>query len=125
MALSVVVGITLGIVVDDTIYVMSTYMQARRVQGLPPEEAIRYTFAHVGTAVWFASLTLIAGFAVLIFSDFLGKYEQYLGRYWRPGEMVMQNHQSGKSTLLTFTNYRLRTGLRDSDFHPNVLEQAR
>jgi predicted RND superfamily exporter protein len=70
LGLSIVVGITLGIVVDDTIYVMSTYMQARRTQGLPPAEAIRYTFAHVGMAVWFASLILIAGFAVLIFSNF-------------------------------------------------------
>ena len=54
----------------------------------------------------------------------LGQYEQYLDRYWRPGEMVMQNHQSGKSTLLTFTNYRLRTGLRVSDFHPSGLDQV-
>lgn len=70
MALSVVVGITLGIIVDDTIYVMSTYLRARRAQGLLPAEAIRYTFTHVGTAVWCASMILVAGFAVLIFSDF-------------------------------------------------------
>jgi len=54
----------------------------------------------------------------------MSQYAPYLSRYWRPGEMRMQNHQSGKSTLLTLTNYHLRTGLRDSDFHPGVLDQA-
>jgi Outer membrane lipoprotein-sorting protein len=54
----------------------------------------------------------------------MSQYEQYFDRYWRHGAMRMQNHQSGKSTLLTLTNYRLRTGMRASDFHPSVLEQA-
>jgi hypothetical protein len=55
----------------------------------------------------------------------MSQYAQYLGQYWRPEALRMQNHQSGKSTLLTLTNYRFRTGLRDSDFHPSALEQAR
>lgn len=54
----------------------------------------------------------------------MSQYAPYLGQYWRPGALRMENHQSGKSTLLLLTNYRFRTGLRDSDFHPSVLEQA-
>ncbi len=36
------------------------------------------------------------------------KYKKYLGRYWRPGEMEMVNHRSGKTTKLVWTNYRFQ-----------------
>jgi len=52
-------------------------------------------------------------------------YRQYLDRYWRAEEMFMQNHQTGKSTLLTWKEYRFRTGLKDSDFTRNSLKRAR
>jgi outer membrane lipoprotein-sorting protein len=52
-------------------------------------------------------------------------YQQFLERYWRPGEMVMVNHQTGKSTTLRFSEYQFRVGLRDSDFSPNALSRMR
>jgi outer membrane lipoprotein-sorting protein len=52
-------------------------------------------------------------------------YQQFLERYWRPGEMVMVNHQTGKSTTLRFSEYQFRVGLRDSDFSPNALSRIR
>ena len=52
-------------------------------------------------------------------------YQQYLGQYWRPAEMLMENHQTGKSTLLTWENYRFKTGLTDKDFSRNSLKRAR
>lgn len=52
-------------------------------------------------------------------------YQQYLDKYWRADEMHMENHQTGKSTLLTWSNYRFRTGLDDSDFNKNSLQRAR
>ncbi len=52
-------------------------------------------------------------------------YQQYLGQYWRPCEMFMQNHQTGKSTLLTWTEYRFRVGLSERDFTRNALKRAR
>lgn len=52
-------------------------------------------------------------------------YKQYLDRYWRAGEMFMENHQTGKSTLLTWKDYRFRTGLTDADFTRNSLKRAR
>ncbi len=70
LSLSIVFGMTLGIVVDDTIHFMSKYLRARREQGLSPEAAIRYVFDSVGTALWVTSVVLIAGFAVLAASDF-------------------------------------------------------
>jgi len=70
LGLSVVVGMTLGIVVDDTVHYLSKYLRARREQGLSPEEAVRYAFSSVGTALVVTSLILIAGFAVLSQSSF-------------------------------------------------------
>ncbi len=52
-------------------------------------------------------------------------YEQYLGQFWRADEMFMDNHQTGKSTRLTWSNYQFRTGLDDSDFNKNSLKRAR
>ncbi len=53
------------------------------------------------------------------------KYNQHLGQYWRADEMFMENHQTGKSTLLVWHNYEFRTGLTDRDFHRNSLRRAR
>jgi outer membrane lipoprotein-sorting protein len=52
-------------------------------------------------------------------------YQQYLGQYWRAGDMYMANHQTGKTTLLSWSNYKFRTGLSDADFRKNVLKRAR
>ena len=52
-------------------------------------------------------------------------YQQYLGKYWRANEMYMQNHQTGKTTLLSWTNYKFGTGLTQRDFDKNSLKRAR
>ncbi|MEM1163966.1 MAG: outer membrane lipoprotein-sorting protein, partial [Pseudomonadota bacterium] len=49
-------------------------------------------------------------------------YEQYLGKYWRAGEMKMTNVQTGKSTDLLWTNYSFRTGLEEGDFASSRLK---
>jgi len=70
LALSVVAGMTLGIVVDDTVHFLSKYLRARREEGLPPADAVRYAFHTVGAALWTTSIVLIAGFLVLTYSPF-------------------------------------------------------
>jgi len=52
-------------------------------------------------------------------------YRQYLGQYWRPDEMLMVNHQTGKSTRLLWKNYRFRTGLSSRDFTKNSMKRMR
>ncbi|MCG6936670.1 MAG: outer membrane lipoprotein-sorting protein [Gammaproteobacteria bacterium] len=52
-------------------------------------------------------------------------YQQYLGQYWRASEMLMENHQTGKSTYLKWTDYKFRNGLDDNDFNRNSLKRAR
>jgi outer membrane lipoprotein-sorting protein len=52
-------------------------------------------------------------------------YQQYLDRYWRSDEMFMINHHTGKSTRLIMSDYKFRTGLKDSDFNQNSLRRVR
>jgi hypothetical protein len=70
LALSVVTGMTLGIVVDDTVHFLSKYLRARREKGLDAQDAVRYAFSTVGLALVVTSIVLIAGFMVLTFSAF-------------------------------------------------------
>ena len=70
LGLSVVAGMTLGIVVDYTVHFLSKYLHARRNKGANTEEAIRYTFDSVGNALWVTTIVLVIGFSVLAQSSF-------------------------------------------------------
>lgn len=70
LAAAVVFSMTIGIVVDDTVYLLTKYLQARRVQGLAPAEAMHYAIRTVARALIVTSVTLTAGFLVLATSDF-------------------------------------------------------
>ncbi len=61
---------SLGLIVDDTVHILSKYNRAHREHGLGAHDGIRYAFSHVGTALWVTTVILVAGFAVLTFSDF-------------------------------------------------------
>jgi predicted RND superfamily exporter protein len=63
-------GLTIGIVVDDTVHFVSKYLTLRRKEGLMPEAAIKQTFEHVGTALCVTSFVLIAGFLVFTTSSY-------------------------------------------------------
>ncbi len=67
---SIVAGMSLGIVVDDTIHFLSKYLRAKREKNADSHEAVRYAFHNVGTALWVTSFVLTAGFLVLTFSGF-------------------------------------------------------
>jgi predicted RND superfamily exporter protein len=71
LALSIVTGMTLGIVVDDTVHFLSKYLRARREKGLDAQDAVRYAFSSVGLALVATSMVLVAGFTVLSFSAFV------------------------------------------------------
>ena len=51
-------------------------------------------------------------------------YRQYEGKFWRAHVMVMQNHQTGKSTRLSWGDYSFRQGLTARDFTPQGLPKA-
>ena len=53
------------------------------------------------------------------------EYRQYLGTYWRAHRLEMENRQTGKSTTLTFAEYRFKLGLGEGDFEKSRLERVR
>ena len=70
LGLSVVAGMTLGIVVDYTVHFLSKYIRAQREYGFNEPDSIRYAFSTVGTALIVTTVILTANFGVLAFSDF-------------------------------------------------------
>ena len=70
MSVAVVLGMTLGIVVDDTIHLLAKYIRARKEMGKSPEDAIRYAFQTVGRAIIVTTVVLTIGFCVLMQSAF-------------------------------------------------------
>jgi len=69
LGLSVVVAMTIGIVVDDTIHYLTKYQEARQ-RGEDPASAIRHAFYEVGTAMWVVTIALVAGFLILTLSHY-------------------------------------------------------
>ncbi|MFV2005715.1 MAG: efflux RND transporter permease subunit, partial [Gammaproteobacteria bacterium] len=67
---SMITATSMGLIVDDTVHLLSKYKRARREQGLGTEDAIRFSYSHVGKALWVTTVTLVAGFLVLSFSSF-------------------------------------------------------
>ncbi|MFQ5803750.1 MAG: RND family transporter [Candidatus Methylomirabilales bacterium] len=67
---SVITATSLGLIVDDTVHILSKYNRAKHEHCLNVHDAVRFTFSHVGTALWMTTLILVAGFAVLGLSTF-------------------------------------------------------
>ena len=70
LGISVVSGLTLGIVVDDTVHFISKYKHARMDKAMNKEDAVRYAFSTVGVAIAITSIVLVAGFMILYLSHF-------------------------------------------------------
>lgn len=63
-------SIMIGVGVDYTIHFLWRYRNAR-AEGLPPDDAVRETLTTTGRGIVFNALSVIAGFAVLLISNFL------------------------------------------------------
>jgi outer membrane lipoprotein-sorting protein len=53
------------------------------------------------------------------------EYKLYLDQFWRAHRMEMVNHQTGKSTTLSWKDFDFRSGLTERDFDKNSLKRAR
>lgn len=70
LAVAGVFSISSGIVIDDTIHFLSKYLRGRRVMGLTPSNAVRYSFSTTGAALFVNTAVLVLGFLVLTVSHF-------------------------------------------------------
>jgi Outer membrane lipoprotein-sorting protein len=52
-------------------------------------------------------------------------YQQYLGKHWRASAQLMQNHQTGKATQITWGPYKFKTTIHESEFTPEALTRSR
>ena len=55
----------------------------------------------------------------------LTDYRVYLDSYWRAHEYLMENHQTGKRTALSFGAYEFQAGLTEDDLDPSALRRLR
>jgi predicted RND superfamily exporter protein len=69
-SVATVASISLGIIVDDTVHLLSKYVRARDERSLSVEDSIRYAFHNVGTAIVVNTIILTAGFLVMTTSAF-------------------------------------------------------
>ena len=61
-------SISIGLVVDDSVHILSKYISARR-EGQPPEGAVQYSLDRAGSAITITTASLAVGTLVLIFSN--------------------------------------------------------
>lgn len=52
-------------------------------------------------------------------------YKKYLNKFWRAAEFKMENHQTGKTTTLAFSEYEFGNDFSDRDFNKNSLKRVR
>lgn len=69
MAVAVTFSMSLGIIVDDTVHVLSKYLHALR-KGMTPEQALRSTLHDAGVALVITSAIIASGLLVLTLSDY-------------------------------------------------------
>ena len=52
-------------------------------------------------------------------------YREYLDKYWHAGRMTMQNHQTGKGTVMLWSDYRFGDKVDANDFTQTGLKRVR
>lgn len=55
----------------------------------------------------------------------LDDYQLYAEKYWRSLRLAMANHQTKKSTVLEYADYRFGIGLKDREFAKAALRRSR
>jgi len=61
-------SISIGIVVDDSVHILSKYISAMR-QGKTPQASVRYSLDKAGSAITITTLSLAVGTFILVFSN--------------------------------------------------------
>lgn len=70
ISVSIVACMTLGIVIDNTVHLLSKYTRARAEQGLSAVAASRYAFKTVGVALVATTLVISANFGMMALSHY-------------------------------------------------------
>jgi outer membrane lipoprotein-sorting protein len=112
------------------------YKRDKKINGVDCYEIIRYPqYKHSGykRSISFIDKKRLVPIKIVFYDrkDSLLKtlsasgYKQYENKHWRATKMEMINHQTGKSTILEWSDYKFKTGLKDNDFRKNILKRVR
>jgi uncharacterized protein len=71
---AMVATVALGIALNDTIHFILHYQKLTREQGHNQESALRETFQHIGRPMLLTTVVHVAGFTILLATDFLPLY---------------------------------------------------
>lgn len=69
-SIAIVGAVAIGLVIDDSVHILSKYMVAKRHQGKSFEDSVRYAFGTAGVAILSTTIILGVGFALLTTSSF-------------------------------------------------------
>jgi len=111
--MAAVSGMTLGIIVDDTIHFLSKYLRARRVLGYDAVAAVRYTFETVGSAIVVTTLILVAGFTIMGTSPFAPNASMAQVTAFAIGGAMLADFLLLPTLLIWFANRRKKAGASD------------
>lgn len=70
LSASIALCMVIGIVVDNAVHFISKFQFAKNTEKKSPEDAVRYAFSMVGSAIFTNTMVLSLGFGVLWFSAF-------------------------------------------------------
>jgi predicted RND superfamily exporter protein len=61
-------SISIGLVVDDSVHILSKYLYAKR-EGKTPEQSVQYSLDKAGSAITITTISLSVGTLLLVFSN--------------------------------------------------------
>lgn len=64
--LAMVSGMSIGIIVDDTVHFLTKYLHARRKLGLNAQDAVAFSYETVGSSLVFTTLVLVSAFMLMV-----------------------------------------------------------
>ncbi|NQZ30141.1 MAG: MMPL family transporter [Oceanospirillaceae bacterium] len=69
--LAMVSGMSIGVIVDDTVHFLTKYLHARHENGLDAKQAVTFAFETVAPSIVFTTLVLVVGFlSMVLVSEF-------------------------------------------------------
>lgn len=71
MAVAIIAAVSLGIIVDDTVHIMSKYRRGIIEKGLTSTAAVEYALSMTGMPLFITTVVLVAGFSILTYSPFV------------------------------------------------------
>lgn len=122
MATSIAAGMTIGIVVDDTIHFLVKFQQAMHENGDDINSAIKHAFRTAGAAMFSTTIVLAAGFMVLSQSAFAMNSDMALLTAIVMSFALLADFTLLPATLIFFQRKRAEKNINQANIHSSVID---